>query len=87
MLLWLSQIVISSQSKSANKYLYDSPQQRWYLVHVFRGLFGILVVQMYVYINVKTSYVWLEMSMIYIVLYDCVSIKKEGNIEEGEGSC
>ena len=53
----------------------------------FRGLFGILVVQMYVYINVKTSYGWLEMSMIYIVLYDCVSIKKEGNIEEGEGRC
>ena len=27
-LLWLSQRVISSQAKSANKYLYDSPQQR-----------------------------------------------------------
>ena len=34
-LLWLSQIVIFSQAKSANKYLYYSPQQRWYLIHVF----------------------------------------------------
>ena len=34
-LLWLSQVVISSQDKSSNKYLYDSPQQRWYLLHVF----------------------------------------------------
>ena len=34
-LLWLSQLVISSQYKSSNKYLYDSPQQIWYLVHGF----------------------------------------------------
>ena len=53
----------------------------------FRGIFIILVVPMYLYIIVKTSYVWMEMSMIYIFLSDCVSIKKEGNIEEGEDSC